>query len=234
MKYFNIIRNIILSCFLVGLFSQASLAQVIGFPKQLNDDFSELPKGLSGSPLFDASGKLIPGEQMLYENDHKELTTVKDFISAYLKGQRSFFNLNLQEADLPIANLRETQFIYANLSKANLRSTDLTDSYFTKSDLYQTNLTEAKLIRASLHQTNLTEAILHKADLRFAYLGVNLTGADLTEADLRGADLRFAILTETDLTGAKYDNQTLFPDNFDPIFPNNFDPKSRGMVFVSE
>ena len=49
----------------------------------------------------------------------------------------------------------------------------------------------------------------------------DLTGAILTHADLRGADLRSADLDNADLGGAdlsnaKYDQNTKWPEGFDP------------------
>ena len=61
-----------------------------------------------------------------------------------------------------------------------------------------------------------------KADLS----EINFMGADLREADLSGANLALADLSGADLSGAKYNKQTQFPDNFNP--------NKHGMILLSK
>ena len=68
------------------------------------------------------------------------------------------------------ANLYQTVFISANLSRANLTEANLSEADFTNASFVGANLS-----RANLQNTNLT--------------GANLTGAILLGANLRGADL---------------------------------------------
>ena len=79
------------------------------------------------------------------------------------------------------------------------------------------DLSKANLFEADLQGINLSHACLVAADLR----GANLTRANLAEADLRDsclieADLRGANLEGTKFEGAIYDEDTEFPDDFDP------------------
>ncbi|MDJ0532939.1 MAG: DNA translocase FtsK [Xenococcaceae cyanobacterium MO_207.B15] len=79
------------------------------------------------------------------------------------------------------------------------------------------NLSNANLFEADLQGINLSHACLVGADLR----GANLIRANLAEADLRDsclieADLRGANLQGTKFEGAIYDEDTEFPDDFDP------------------
>ena len=68
-------------------------------------------------------------------------------------------------------------------------------------------------------------ADLRGADLRGADLwGTNLRDANLSDANLRGANLRGNDLNWVYLHGAKYDEDTKFPDGFDP--------EEAGMVLV--
>ncbi|HEV3365798.1 MAG TPA: pentapeptide repeat-containing protein, partial [Acidimicrobiia bacterium] len=46
--------------------------------------------------------------------------------------------------------------------------------------------------------------------------GADLKGADLTGADLKGADLTGADLNDAILDGARADEQTKWPEGFDP------------------
>ena len=91
--------------------------------------------------------------------------------------------MDLRLADLSGADLRDTQFVWANLTNANLN--------------------EANLREADLHGANLTNANLTRTDLSLANLaGAYLTGAYLTNSNLQGADLRGANLTNANLYGA--------------------------------
>ena len=76
----------------------------------------------------------------------------------------------------------------------------------------------ADLRGANLRRENLKGADLTGANLRRA----DLTGADLTEANLEGANLKRANLEGAnlegaDLTEAKADEDTTWPQGFDPV-----------------
>lgn len=114
-----------------------------------------------------------------------------------LEAQTDVSALPLDEAD---------QFFAAFVSGADLRGAQLGDA-----DLF-----DADLVGADLRGANLGGALLSAANLSLADLkGANLFGADLTEANLCGADLREANLKRSDLRGARYDAQTMFPEDFD-------------------
>jgi len=92
---------------------------------------------------------------------------------------------------------------FADLSGMNLRGVSLTGA----------NLTEAHLTG-----TNLTDADLREANLDAAHArGADLTGANLSGASLRGTHMPNASLENATLTGAKYNEVTRWPDNFDPV-----------------
>jgi menaquinone-dependent protoporphyrinogen oxidase len=122
---------------------------------------------------------------------------------AYLPADLQRTGLNL--ADLDLDNLSE-----ANLSGANLVGADLSD----------VELNRANLSHAILNGINLSGARLCNADLRYADLnwadlrGADLSGANLSGASLSWANLRGATLDQADLTGARYNLQTKWPQNF--------------------
>jgi hypothetical protein len=74
------------------------------------------------------------------------------------------------------------------------------------------DLTRADLRAADLQGVRLFHAILHYACLSEA----DLTGADLRSALLEGADFSNARLTDAQLDGAIYDEDTRWPQGFDP------------------
>ena len=89
------------------------------------------------------------------------------------------------------------------------------------------DFSDAKLDRVDLSQANLSGA-----DLSGAYLyGANLEGADLSQttlvattffranlnnANLSGANMEKALLVGATLSGATYDDNTIWPDKYDP------------------
>jgi hypothetical protein len=94
-----------------------------------------------------------------------------------------------------------------DVSPSALRSFDLQgallrDVFWRGVNLRHVDLFGADLQKASLRNADLRNAVLMEADLR---------GAVLEGAMLEGANLQNA-----DLTGAKYDERTLWPENFDP------------------
>ncbi len=130
----------------------------------------------------------------MYEANLLQLiNTTAELLERYAKGKRGFMGAELGEADLEGAKLRGTDLSYADLRGAKLRA--------------------ANLRGADLSYTDLGEANLCEADLR----GANLIGANLIGARLRGANLMGADLIGARLRTSYYDENTLFPDGFDPV-----------------
>jgi len=155
---------------------------------------------------------------------------------AYL-GYANLTNAILHDADLRGARLWEANLTNASLDEANLKSADLQRANLTDAILLEANLTNALLWKANLRYAilqgaNLTNANLEQADLTNASLwGANLMNASLEQADLTGASLWEANLTnayleQADLTGASYDNDTTWPEGFDP--------KAAGAINIDE
>ena len=66
---------------------------------------------------------------------------------------------------------------------------------------------------AKLRWIDLTDTDLRKAELRGAYLTrAYFRGVEIIRAEIIGANL-----TEANLTEAKYDDETIFPEGFDPV-----------------
>lgn len=112
------------------------------------------------------------------------------------------------------------------LSRVDLRSVRLEDAELSSAS-FHSNLSGAVLRGSRLKDSDLTDADLRQADLsRVALNGASLRGALLADADLSGADLRGADLCKADmrarglgdanLTGARADDATLWPKNFEP------------------
>lgn len=121
--------------------------------------------------------------------------------------------INLAEADL-----RRADLYGANLSEANLSETFLDGANLRFADLCRANMTKAGLSWADLKWTklrgvNLSNAVLIRADLSLT----DLRGANLSNAVLDSTNLTLAKLSEVNLSGAEYNQNTIWPDNFDPV-----------------
>lgn len=108
-----------------------------------------------------------------------------------------------RDGSLKGADLKDVNLAGADLAGADLRGADLAGANLMGAYLSSTNQ-----LSAYLWSTNQLSVILGGADLR---------GADLWFADLRGADLRGADLTGANLRGATYNDQTDWPEGYDPV-----------------
>jgi hypothetical protein len=112
--------------------------------------------------------------------------------------------LGLRGADLRGMELGfgEVHFSHADLSETNLARISL-----IATDLSHATLAGATLVYTKLELVNLRRASLASADL---------ARATLLNCFLNGADLSGASLTGLDLSGAMYDDETRWPEGFDP------------------
>lgn len=155
-----------------------------------------------------------------------------DLQGANLEGV-DLYTANLAQADLMNsklggarfwgANLTEAKLTGANLAKVRFAGADLTGAYLFRAnlegvDLWGATLTGARLREANLARTNLSGASLEKAHLWYTDLTeADLRNVDLTEAQLNHANLSGTYLQRTNLQGAKYTTDTIWPEGFDPI-----------------
>jgi len=118
--------------------------------------------------------------------------------------------LDLTEADLHDADLRNMNLRRADLTGANLRGSDLSGAQLTEAHLVRADLRTARLIRTDLTSSKMKTATLEESDARQATFRdadltqVNLSQSDLARAVMCGARLRNAILREACLTGATF------------------------------
>ncbi|MEO1268552.1 MAG: ribosomal protein L7/L12 [Myxococcota bacterium] len=139
---------------------------------------------------------------------------------------------NLEHADLSDALLEGAQFQNARYNNAT-RWPDHFDPTTSGALGPRAQLPGVSLPHAVLHGIQLSDANLRHANLTEANLydanfeGADLRGAQLTRAHLPGANLCDADLTEATLTDADFE-QALF--NEDTRWPQGFDPCTRGLL----
>jgi uncharacterized protein YjbI with pentapeptide repeats len=158
----------------------------------------------------------------------------------------------LEEATLHSAHLPRAFLASARLREANLNSAHLQGAYCAEADLQEAILDGVELQQANLQAANLQEAILpsarldganlakaqlERAWLHFAHLeGANLRRARLHQADLHEAHLQQADLSLADLQGANLAGANLQGAKADEmtVWPNEFDPLAAGVVLEDE
>jgi uncharacterized protein YjbI with pentapeptide repeats len=105
-----------------------------------------------------------------------------------------------------------------DFSDAVLDGVNWTGVWLERGTLTRTSLKHARLECVNLSHADLRSAILDRVSLNDSTLdNADLTGALLRRSDLRRASLRGANLTGADLTGAWYNDDTVWPDGFDPV-----------------
>ena len=153
------------------------------------------------------------------EDIQEALTTIKARTPAQIeKEKQENFKLNLDHANLKLAQLTG-----ADLTEANLTQTKLIHAW-----LEGANLNDADMFGTNLYGANLRGAQLKRAKT----FGANLNDAWLEDANLAGANLKFTLINGANLTGADLSNCTgltqklLDKARADPNYP----PKLEGAV----
>jgi uncharacterized protein YjbI with pentapeptide repeats len=163
---------------------------------------------LNGANLIGARliGARLVGADLTYADLVGADLTDADLGFALLSGA-VLTNANLTNANLGGADLTKARLLGARLTRAKLGRTVLTNADLGIAELTNANLSEADLTGANLTGADLTDAHVTRA---------NLTGANLTNANLGGADLRGADLTNANVTAARFDERTVWPQDFSP------------------
>ena len=129
-------------------------------------------------------------------------------LGAFRRGQRTFNEMDLSSLDLSKAHLPGITLSSANCAQISFQGANLSGGKFEKADLSGAILKDAVLMKGYFSYANLQNADLRNADLSDAYLNyANLHGANLCGANLKGVKV-----TEEQLTHAKTNFMTVFPN----------------------
>lgn len=121
----------------------------------------------------------------------------------------SLAGLNVENAWLPSVKLKEADLTLANLKNTQLRRAEFTGANLQFADLERADLEGAELEGADLRNANLEDVNLAKANLQNAKLqNVKLQGVVMENANLENADLTGAKL-EANLKGTSFKGTTL-------------------------
>ena len=178
----------------------------------------------------------IPGLEEWWDRQleiQEKLALHNDESSDYTFDMRALSGAYMSGADLTGAYLDNADLTGANLDNADLsggldlRYTDFSYASAHSADFSDAWLSEAHMNDADLSGADFSDAHLWGAALDNAVLrGANFSEARLVSADLRYADLSNAVLRGASFVNAFYNDQT--------VFPEGFDPESQGMVYEDE
>lgn len=122
----------------------------------------------------------------------------------------NFHKASLKKANFKGASIKSTSFYEADLTEADLRDTE-GQAFFSDANLTKANLEGVSLVLQT--RTNMRGANLKKSKISGVFGNCDFSGADL-----RGANLRAAKLSQNlRWKGAFYDEDTAFPEGFDPV-----------------
>jgi hypothetical protein len=110
-----------------------------------------------------------------------------------------------------------------NMYRANLTGSDLSGSKVWRSTFWYAQAEGVSFKNAILEGTDFSDADLRKADFSGALLanadfrGADLEGSNLRHTFFKEANFRTSNLKDVDLSGAIFDDKTVWPAGFDPI-----------------
>lgn len=204
-------------------------------------DFSEsLFGGAEDFSYSDLSGAKFNWTSLQQASFYRSVLSGTDFSNAYLLGvtfrevklENTKFDgammngMGFTESQLDGVKLSGARFkggIFessakgADFSKAQMQGASLINSDFTGANFSGADLTGMKVQQEPFYTTPERESLYYKPRPLYPvnFTRANFTGAKLAGADLRNADFTGAIFNDTDVSGAKYDCGTKWPEGFD-------------------
>ena len=126
----------------------------------------------------------------------------------YSRGHRDFSLMVFKDLELQRAALGNINFNQSKLPKANFQGAELENANFGKANLNRAILRNANLFKAYFNYANLEGADLRGANLSHACL----SNANLRGTNLCGADLTGALVTDEQLSMARTNWSTVYPN----------------------
>jgi uncharacterized protein YjbI with pentapeptide repeats len=134
-----------------------------------------------------------------------------DFTQATLINSK-FFKTELYNAKMNTCILDGATINYCHFDGVSLCSSDLRRITANNSSLKNSHIQCAYFQESKLYKINFSNSDLSYSD----FTGANLTGSNLTGASLQGANFESVDLELVEMKGAFYDDETKFPEGFDP------------------
>lgn len=142
----------------------------------------------------------------------------------------------VNEVDFTDKNLYGMNFKNFKFSEYGIN--DFQGASFKRANLHHTNFEDTKLTGCSFDKASLKYSSLENADCENAsfeganMICTNIKGCNLKNANLCGANLKGTIMNEkTNFANARYDENTIFPEGFNPIKYNmKLTPNTQGAL----
>ena len=121
--------------------------------------------------------------------------------------KKYFNNSNLNKKIIRNKNIKEISFIKSNLDKVDFKNCKLEKCDFWEANLYHTNFNNSRLKNCIFTDTDLRKTF---------FLNSILIDSNLSHTNLKGVNFQSAQFTNVNLRDAIFDNQTKWPNNFNP------------------
>ncbi len=195
--------------------------------KRMNQFLAEELASMGKSPNWEfRQNQLILTQQVInkilavYSGKINNIDLSNAQLGSQASGEKSLFNLVLNNVDLSGIILKSANLNQANFQGSRFRSVGEDGRWDTYDDviadlsnaqLQQANLSNANLSRVLMSHSDLSRANLNKANLSYTRLfGANLSSTQLVSTDLRNAVLENASLTSADLSDANLTEANLY------------------------
>jgi hypothetical protein len=104
-----------------------------------------------------------------------------------------------------------------DMSESDLSNADLSDMDMSGSNMPGSNMSGSNMSGSNMSGSNMSGSDMSGSDMSGSDMsGSNMSGADLSGADLSGADLSGANLSGAGGKGVKWDENTIWPEGFNP------------------
>jgi hypothetical protein len=179
---------------------------------ELHDDYSQVPVSscpprASKRARSEAARSLVITERLL--------SRWPDFSGALLSETwllaMDFRKAKLYLTDFRSANLGGADFREALLDETDFRSANLANADFRKAIIQDVSFVNANMLSADFRNTELYGVDFRDTDLR----GARFNSVNFHGSDLRYVDFEFSDLTGADVTQSFYNDETIWPSQFD-------------------
>jgi len=153
--------------------------------------------------------------------------SIETFVGAHLKGisfHRAIFEgLDFSKADFTGCDLRNSVFYFSVLNDARMINVSLVNAILVGSKMRGVDLSGSLLMYSDFSKVDFSLASLR---------GATVVGGDFRDVEFSGADVTVVGLDQCNLEGASYDDQTIWPENFNPEEHGLINKRRNGYRFI--
>jgi hypothetical protein len=147
-------------------------------------------------------------------SDDKHLRQELERVNETIK---SMTGLDMSESDLSNTDLSDMDMSGSNMPGSNMSGSNMSGSNMSGSDMSGSNMSGSDMSGSDMSGSDMSGSDMSGSNMSGSDMsGSNMSGADLSGADLSGADLSGADLSGAGGKGVKWDENTIWPEGFNP------------------